>query len=152
MSGNNENQILKDGVASLGNLTEINNTSKDVLPLTESIHGDISSQSLVLAREIYFDWRKREIKESTQREAQLKWIKYILICQMIAAASLFVVDFFWKVNVAIIIGLISAIIIEFIGLLSIMISYVYSERSTKSLDVVAKIMGDVGDNNSKYGK
>jgi len=131
---------------------EITDTAEStpIPKLKEELHGDISVQSLELAKEIYLDWKMRERHENKQRNDQLRWVKRVLICQMIVAMMLFVTDFFWKVNIAIIIGLISAITIEFIGLLSIMVKYMYSERSTKSLEVVAKIMGDVGVNNSKY--
>ena len=119
----------------------------------DRLHETISSQSLDLAKEIYADWKLREQEEGNTRKMQLKWIKEVLISQMGVAAVLFVVDFFYSpVNTAILIGLISAIIIEFIGLLAIMITYFYSERSTKSLDIVARIMGDVGNNNSEYSK
>ena len=119
----------------------------------DRLHETISSQSLDLAKEIYDDWKLREQEEGNIRKMQLKWLKKVLIGQMIGAAVLFVVDFFYSsVNTVIIIGLISAVIIEFIGLLVIMITYFYSERSTKSLDIVAKIMGDVGNNNSGYSK
>ena len=126
--------------------------TENVVSITEDLHGNISLQSLELAKEIYNDWKSRERHENKLRDAQLKWVKYVLFFQMVAAAMLFVADFFWDVNVAILIGLISAIIVEFIGLLGVMVKYMYSERSTKSLEVVAQIMGEVGFNNSKYAK
>jgi len=134
-------------------LDVINTAESTTIPkLTEELHGDISLQSLELAKEIYNDWKIREEHENKQRNTQLKWVKIVLFCQMVVATALFVADFVWEVNIAIIIGLISAIIIEFLGLLSVMVKYMYSERSTKSLEIVAKIMGDVGANNAKYGK
>ena len=125
---------------------------ENVASITEDLHGNISLQSLELAKEIYNDWKLRERHENNVRDAQLKWVKYVLFWQMVVAALLFAADFFWQVNIAIIIGIVSAIIVEFVGLLSIMVKYMYSERSAKSLEVVAQIMGEVGLNNSKYAK
>jgi len=145
--------IANPSESTIPKLDVINTAESTTIPkLTEELHGDISLQSLELAKEIYNDWKVREDHENKQRNIQLKWVKCVLFCQMMVATALFVADFIWEVNIAIIIGLISAIIIEFIGLLSIMVKYMYSERSTKSLEIVAKIMGDVGINNSKYGK
>jgi len=148
MSDQNISNLITDDI----NLTEINVTNEGIPLLTQELHESISTQSLKLANKIYDDWYKREKDEKGQRENQLKWIKNVLFWQMVAASVLFIVDSLYQVNIAILIGLITAIIIEFIGLISIMVTYFYSERSTKSLDVVAKIMGDVGINNVKYDK
>ena len=119
-------------------------------PLIETIHGSLSIQSLELADKIYEDWKKREGNEKHQREKQIEWIKKVLLYQMIATIIIIIISLFCDIHTPIIIGLISATIIEFIGLMTITITYYYSERSTKSLDVVAKIMADAGTNNSKY--
>lgn len=139
-----------DALATVSKQTEVDNTNTAATPLTHEIHENISNQSLDLATRIYEDWYDREQEEKEVRKKQLDWIKRVLAWQLVITGAVFVLDIFYEVNTAILIGLIVSIIVEFIGLLSIMVTYFYSERSTKSLDVVARIMGDVGVNNSKY--
>lgn len=129
-------------------------TGQSVHNFSKVIHNDLSYQSMRLANSMFLKWSDREDDEKVQRGKAIKYITYFILVQFIIALtflSFVVVGLIaYENSTLILVSFFGAIILEFIGLLVIVMKYLYNERTTSGLKIVAEIIRDAGNNNRGY--
>ena len=118
------------------------------------IHNDLSYQSMRIANSMFLKWSEREDDEKVQRGKAIKHITYFILVQFLIALTFltFVVGglITYENSTLVLVSFFGAIILEFIGLLVIVMKYLYNERTTNGLKIVAEIIRDAGNNNRGY--
>ncbi|MCL1949126.1 MAG: hypothetical protein FWF59_05295 [Turicibacter sp.] len=118
----------------------------------DRMHEQISTQSTHIALNIYRDWSNREDKESKQR-TKIVWVFISFLAVQVIAAFVFL----WfsgtgalEIDSSVFISFFIALIVEFIGVVMVMVKYLYSERNTDSLKIVQELVSNAGRNNIEY--
>ena len=107
-----------------------------------SLHFDLVNKSIILADNIYMDWRKRETDEGKERKKMVEQIWLGIIIQFVIVIILLIADGVnWlEIDAIIFVSFFGAIIIQFISLLLVAAKYLYNERTTESLKIMEKLM------------
>lgn len=121
---------------------------------TDKIHLKFSNQSLSTATLIYQKWIERENSEEEQRKKLITKIMIALAVQLFVVTLLIVLNGTGVLGISdtVFIAFFGAIITECIGIIVVMVNYLYNERSTNALNVVSTLTKLVGENNTNYNK
>ena len=107
-----------------------------------ALHFDLVNKSIILADNIYMDWRKRETDESKERKKMVEKVWLGIIIQFVIVIILLIADGvnLLEIDSIIFVSFFGAIIIQFISLLLVAAKYLYDERTTESLKIMEKLM------------
>ena len=128
--------------------------SFSTISVSQKIHEELSDSSIDIASKLFEEWKKREEVEQKLRKLVMLGTSIFLGLQFIVALIFIYLvgrGFLAFENSTIILtAFFGVVILEFIGLLAIVMKYLYNERTTKALTIVAEILRDAGTNNRGY--
>ena len=127
---------------------------KSTITFSQKIHVELSDNSIDIASKLFEEWKKREEIEQKLRKLVMLGTSIFLGLQFLVALTFIYLvgrGFLAFENSTIILtAFFGIVILEFIGLLAIVMKYLYNERTTKALTIVAEILRDAGANNRGY--
>lgn len=126
-------------------------TATPLSSMIKDIHGLLSYQAIKISNNIFKKWREKEDIDQKGRTKVMRYLSWGLLIQLIVVVSIVFLIGRGRLefeNVErVIISLFTPIIVQLIGLMAIAVKYIYNERSTNTLKVVAELMRDAGANN-----
>ncbi len=120
--------------------------------LSSKLHSDLTTQSLEIANHIFLTWKGKEEKENGWRKAIAVASFFILVGQLcILAWFMFEIGRgTMRFELDVMQLYIAGVFAEVVGIIVLITKYMYSERTLKPLEIVQRILENIGSNNSKY--
>jgi len=124
------------------------------VPYTDRQYIKESDQRIEISKMIVNHWVKKENEEMTNRRNVMSKMLWLIVIQFVIAVIILILIGLSYLNFEdegmVMISFFLALILQLLGLLVIAFKYIYNERSTKSLEIIASIMRDSGDINLKH--